>query len=173
MSLFGSVCQPSTLRMLIWPEVARTRAAFVAAASQRRCRLLLDHRLEKLPNSLAQLRLNRVEPGSPANRGAPPSSCCSSPRRNLPRRANAGYESLNHSEITPPYFHHIRDGTVTEAHFDTLLKSTLKTDTLCGKAMEQRYTIANGVTVPRAPPCCRDQPVWRERTSDLERPPVL
>src|SRR5205085_12575161 len=41
----------------------------------------------------------------------PPSSCYSAPWRNLPRRANAGYESLNHSEITPPNFHHIRDGT--------------------------------------------------------------
>jgi Transposase zinc-binding domain len=28
------------------------------------------------------------------------------------RRANAGYESLIHSEITPPFFHHFRYGTL-------------------------------------------------------------
>ena len=35
--------------------------------------------------------------------------------RDLRRRANAGCESLIHSEITPPYFHHPRYGTKLRA----------------------------------------------------------
>ncbi|MBV8590950.1 MAG: hypothetical protein JO212_13000, partial [Acetobacteraceae bacterium] len=72
----------------------------ITAAPQGRGCFLLNHLLEEASHPLAQLRLDRVEPDLPSEQRR--RICCS--WRDLRRRANAGYESSVHSEITPPLF---------------------------------------------------------------------
>ena len=93
--------QPPSSRSI---PTACSRAALVPPTSQCRRRFLrsfpqgtAEPARAALPRSDRTRRPQQTE-------APPPASCYSSPWRNLRRRANAGYELSNHSEITPPQF---------------------------------------------------------------------